>query len=72
LAAVALTCRNANTFEWQAVLPRISFTEKAKENYISRFLSNKLIDHIDTMRGYIPELMEMQMRHNLTIILMLE
>lgn len=72
LTASALTCRNANTGEWLAVLPRVACTDKAKENYISRFLANKLIDPINTMKGYIPELMDMQQQHDLTIILMLD
>jgi len=72
LSASVLTCRSANTGEWMSVMPRIACTEKAKENYISRFLANRLIDPIDTMRGYIPELMEMQKQHNMTVILMLD
>lgn len=67
-----MSCRNVNTREWIAVLPRISCQDKSRERYISRLLSNKLIDPTDTIGGYIPELMEMQQDNGMTIILMLD
>lgn len=72
LAASVLSCRSANTGEWISVLPRTSCAEKSRERYISRLLSNKLIDPISTMHGYIPELMAMQKQRNMTVILMLD
>jgi hypothetical protein len=69
LAACALANRSANTAEWQAVLPRRTGDEKSKERYISRFLSNSLIDPIAVMGGFIPELAEMAGSNGKTIIL---
>src|ERR1700749_328658 len=58
ICASVLTTRNVNTAEWISVLARVS-DEKSKERYISRFLSNKLIEPIPVMHGFIPELIEM-------------
>jgi Transposase DDE domain len=71
LSACALSCRNANTSEWKAMLPRKS-DDKSKERYISRFLSNKLILPIEVMKGFIPEIIEMLCANDQTIILMLD
>src|SRR3954453_3294834 len=59
LAACALSCRSANTAEWQAVLPRRTKDEKSKERYISRVLANNLIAPVAVMSGFIPEIAEM-------------
>lgn len=72
LAACALTCRNANTSEWIAILPRKTKDEKSKERFISRFLSNDLIDPLCVMEGFIPEMVAMMSTSNQTIILMLD
>lgn len=69
LTACALACRSANTAEWQAVLPRRTGDEKSKERYISRFLSNPLIDPVTVMGGFIPEIAEMAGSNGKTIIL---
>lgn len=69
LVSCALACRSANTAEWQAVLPRETGDEKSKERYISRFLSNGLIDPVAVMEGFIPELMEMAGSGGKTVIL---
>jgi hypothetical protein len=69
LASCALASRGANTAEWQAVLPRRTGDEKSKERYISRFLSNSLIDPITVMGGFIPEIAEMAGSNSKTIIL---
>ena len=72
LAACVLSCRNANTAEWMAVLPRKTGDEKSKERYISRVLSNTLIDPLAVMNGFIPEMAEMMGAHKKTLVLMLD
>jgi hypothetical protein len=72
LASSVLACRNANTSEWIAILPRKTQDEKSKERFISRFLSNKLIDPMAVMAGFIPEMVEMMSACHQTIILMLD
>lgn len=72
LASCVLACRNANTSEWIAILPRKTQNDKSKERFISRFLSNKLIDPISVMEGFIPEMVMMMSASNQTIVLMLD
>jgi hypothetical protein len=57
---------------WIAILPRKTHGDKSKEQFISRFVSNKLIDPISVMRGFIPEMVAMMNASNQTIILMLD
>lgn len=71
LSASVLACRNVNTAEWIAVLPR-KIEEKSKERYISRFLSNVLIKPICVMKGFIPELVEVMGTNGKVVILMLD
>jgi hypothetical protein len=59
LASCVLACRHVNTSEWIAILPRKTKDDKSKERFISRFLSNKLIDLISVMEGFIPEMVAM-------------
>jgi hypothetical protein len=72
LCASALATRSVNSSEWIAVMPRKECDEKSKERYISRFLSNKLIDPDKVMTGYIPEIMEMCGSSGRTILLMMD
>lgn len=72
LSACVLTCRNANTGDWISVLPRKVEDDKSKERYISRVLSNRLIDPFDVMKGFIPEIIEMMSEKGQTIILMID
>lgn len=72
LAACVLTCRNVNTSEWIAILPRKTRDEKSKERFISRFLSNDLIDPLSVMAGFIPEIVDLMRLSNQTIVLMLD
>lgn len=72
LASCVLACRNANTSEWIAILPRKTKDDKSKERFVSRFLSNPLIDPISVMEGFIPEMVEMMSASHQTIILMLD
>ena len=72
LASCVLACRNANTSEWIAILPHKTQDDKYKERFISRFLSNKLIDPLSVMEGFIPEMVAMMSASNQTIILMLD
>jgi hypothetical protein len=58
LTASVLTCRSVNSSEWISILPRTTGDSKSKERYISRILSNKLIDPISVMKGYVPEVLQ--------------
>lgn len=72
LVACVLSCRSANTAQWQAILPRKTGDFKSKERYINRLLSNPLIRPVAVMGGFIPELAEMAMTNGKTIILMMD
>lgn len=72
LVSCALSTRCANTGEWISVLPRKVSDLKSKERYISRFLSNRLIDPVRVMSGFIPEITEMMASQERIIILMLD
>ena len=72
LVACVLSCRSANTAEWQAILPRQTGDLKSKERYISRFLSNKLVAPIKVMCGFIPEIVAAAGTNGKTIILMMD
>ena len=71
ICASALATRNTNTGEWISVIPR-AIDEKSKERYISRLLSNKLINPAFVMNGFIPELIEMCGTKDKVAILMLD
>ncbi len=66
-----LATKSANTAEWISVLPR-AIDEKSKERYINRVLSNKLINPISVMNGFIPEIAEMAGSNGKTVILMMD
>lgn len=72
LCASVLATRSANTAEWASVMPRKNCDEKSRERYISRFLSNKLINPVVVMGGFIPELIEMSGSNGRTVILMMD
>jgi DDE family transposase len=72
LVACALSCRSANTAEWQAVFPRHTGDHKSKERYISRFLSNPLIHPIAVMGSFIPEIAAIAGADGKTVILMMD
>jgi hypothetical protein len=72
VVACALSCRSANTAEWQSVLPRCACDDKSKERFISRLLANKLISHSRVMMGFIPEIAQVASAHGKTIILMMD
>jgi hypothetical protein len=72
LCAVALVTRSCNTGEWMSIVPRKGCAEKSRERYISRFLSNELIEAMGVMGGFIPELLEMAGSHNKVAILMMD
>src|SRR3954453_23939926 len=67
--ACALSCRRANTAEWQGGLPRQTVDEKSKERYISRLLGNDLIVPLTVMGGFIPEIAEIAGSKGKTIVL---
>ena len=59
LVASVLSCHNANTGEWISVLPRNECDYKSKERYISRFLSNGLIEPVAVMNSFVIEIMKL-------------
>ena len=71
ICSSVLATKNVNTAEWISVLPR-KIDEKSKERYINRVLSNKLIEPISVMNGFIPEIIEMSASHGKTVILMMD
>lgn len=72
ICASILTTRSVNTAEWASVIPRKGCDAKSKERYISRLLSNKLIDPLSVMHGFIPELIEMSGSGGRTVVLMMD
>jgi hypothetical protein len=55
-----------------AIMPRHECDKKSKERYINRFLSNKSLDPIQVMGGFVPELIEMHAQGNKTVIIMMD
>jgi hypothetical protein len=72
LSACVLTCRSANTAEWQAILPRSQCSEKAKEHYVSRLLANNLIEPLEVISGFVREILEGAGSHGKVVVLMLD
>lgn len=72
VVACALSCRSANTAEWQAVLPRCVDDDKSKERFISRLLANDFIVPHQVMMGFIPEIAEVAGCDGKTIILIMD
>jgi len=72
LAASVLSCRNVNSSEWAAIMPRGECDAASKERYIRRFLSNRMIDPIGVMQGFIPEIVEMICAGGKIAVLMLD
>lgn len=72
LAACALTCRNVNSSEWMAILPRQTGDHKSKERFISRVLSNKRIDPLYVMQGYVTEILNKLAAFGATLIFMMD
>lgn len=72
LAASALTCRSCNSSEWITILPRQVGQVKSKERYISRFLSNDLIEPVKVMKSLIVDVVEKISAQGQTLILMMD
>lgn len=72
LTASVLTCRSVNSSEWISILPRQTGDPKSKERYISRTLSNKLIDPIKVMNGYVPEILQKLSSSGAVLILIMD
>lgn len=72
LVACALTTRCVNTAEWNMVLPRQKCDPKSRERYISRLLSNHLINPVNVMKGFIPEIIEMLGKNDQTVVLSMD
>jgi hypothetical protein len=58
-----------NSSEWISILPRKTGDAKSKERYISRVLSNDLIDPLQVMKGFVPEVLEKLSASGAVIIL---
>jgi hypothetical protein len=71
-AASVLTCRSVNSSEWISILPRKTGDPKSKERFISRALSNNLIDPIKVMKGYVPEVLQKLSVSGAIIILIMD
>jgi hypothetical protein len=71
-AASAIVTQSANTGQWQRVLPRQTGKDQSKERYIGRLLGNWLIDDFLVMRSFAQELIGLQAKQKLTVILMLD
>lgn len=72
LTASVLTCRSVNSSEWISILPRQTGDPKSKERYISRTLSNKLINPINVMKGYVPEVLQKLSSSGAVLILIMD
>ena len=72
IAASVLACRNVNSSEWAAILPRRNCDTASKERYIRRFVSNKMINSTDVMSGFIPEIISMLCDNGKIAVLMLD
>lgn len=72
LAASVLVSRSVNSSEWISILPRKTGDSKSKERYISRALSNPLIDPLNVMKGYIPEVLQKLSASGAVIILIMD
>ena len=72
IVASVLTCRNVNSSDWAAILPRRNCETASKERYIRRFISNKMIDSVAVMSGFIPEVISMICDNGKTAVLMMD
>ena len=72
LAASVLSCRSVNTSELANILPRTVKSSEESYRYINRWLSNTLIDPVQVMKGYIPEIINALTSEDQVAILMLD
>jgi hypothetical protein len=72
LTAAALACRSVNSSEWLAVLPRQTMDMDSRYRYIHRWLANPLIDPLEVMGGFIPELAAMLGANGKTVVPMMD
>jgi hypothetical protein len=72
IASSILSCRNVNSGDWISILPRSVGSDKSKERYINRILSNRLIDPLQVMGGFVPEVATLASKNGQTIVLMLD
>lgn len=72
LAASVLSCRSVNTSELAHILPRTVKSPEERYRYINRWLSNSLINPIQVMKGYIPEIIQALTVEDQVAILMLD
>jgi hypothetical protein len=72
IAASVLAVRNVNTSELASVLPRQVKSDEERYRYIQRWLSNKRIDPIRAMQGFIPDMMEALGENGKTVVLMMD
>jgi len=72
LAASMLACRSVNTSELLSVLPRQTRDKESRFRYIHRWLKNPMIDPMQAMRGFIPEIAAMIAGNGRTVVLMMD
>lgn len=72
IAASVLSCRSVNTSELANILPRTVKGPEESYRYINRWLSNSLIDLVQVMKGFIPEIIQGLTSEGQVAILMLD
>jgi hypothetical protein len=72
IAASVLTCRSVNTSELANILPRTVKSPEESYRFINRWLSNSLINPVEVMKGFIPEILHALTSQNQVAILMLD
>jgi|SRR3989338_117230 len=72
IAASVLSCRSVNTSELANILPRTVKSPEESYRYINRWLSNPLIDPVQVMKGFIPEIIQGLTREGQVAVLMLD
>jgi hypothetical protein len=72
LTAALLACRSVNSSEWVAVLPRQTRAMDSRYRYIHRWLANPLIEPLEVMGGFVPELAGMVGAQGKTVVLMMD
>ena len=72
LTASMLGCRSVNTSELLSVLPRQTKDADSRYRYINRWLKNPLIDPLQVMAGFMPDLLKMVASGGQTAVLAID
>ncbi len=72
IAAAVIVTRSINTSELANILPREVKSDEERYRFINRWLSNKHINPIRVMHGFIPEIMELVSAQGQKVVLMLD